>query len=199
MDPDQLLQAAVRCGLQGLVVSDHDFLWDGDELQALQDLSGGRLKLYRGFEATCREGHFVVIGVKELHGHRSGDSLVFLARQVHSEGGVVIAAHPYRQNLLINLKPFPEAFLESIDAVETVNATSTTHQINTSLHFSARIQRPAVGGSDAHYPEAVGAACTRFVKLPADEQALARAIRLGHAWPDSARLVAPWLKPPVSP
>jgi len=199
MDPDQLLQAAVRCGLQGLVLSDHDFIWNGDELQALQDQSGGRLKLYRGFEASCMEGHFIVIGVKDLHGHRPGDSLIFLARQVHSDGGIVIAAHPHRQNLLIDLKPFPEAFLESIDAVETVNATSTTAQINTSLHFASRLQRPAVGGSDAHYPEAVGAACTRFVTLPADELALARAIRIGHAWPDSARPVAPWLKPTVKP
>ena len=199
MDPDKLLQAAVSCGLQGLVVSDHDFLWNGAELQALQDQSEGRLRLFRGFEASCLEGHFVVIGAEDLHGHRPGDSLIPLARHVHAEGGIVIAAHPYRQSLLMDLNPFPEAFLEAIDAVETVNATSTTQQINVSLHFAARIQRLAVGGSDAHYPEAIGAACTRFVTLPVDEQALARAIHLGHAWPDSARPVASRMKPPVKP
>ncbi len=179
LNPDQLHLAMVRCGLHGLVITEHDHLWSAEEIAALNVKLNNR-RIYRGVEVSSRNGHFVVIGLNGLEGIARGigvDDLVHVAR---SHNGAVIWAHPH---LHYNNTPSPmaaNAMPAGIHAVEVASGLTTGNNTVEATAFAQEMGWATVGGSDAHVLSQVGCAYTLFPNLPADEKALAAAIRTGH-------------------
>src|SRR4051812_29255222 len=65
IDPDELLARARAAGLDGVVITDHDFQWPADELAALAARADD-LRVFSGAEVSAREGHFLVYGLPDL-------------------------------------------------------------------------------------------------------------------------------------
>ena len=40
LDPDDLIDEARKCGLDGVVITEHDYQWEADELADLQKRAG---------------------------------------------------------------------------------------------------------------------------------------------------------------
>ena len=64
MDPLVLIRRAQEIGLDGVVITEHDWLWTEAELEVLRSLAPG-LVVLAGIEVSAREGHFLVYGVQD--------------------------------------------------------------------------------------------------------------------------------------
>ncbi|NWF54096.1 MAG: PHP domain-containing protein [Syntrophaceae bacterium] len=101
IDPEDLIRRAAQLGLQGVALTEHGMRWpDGkfDELRRLADPYG--LLLINGQEILASsprrgmEGEYLIFGLrKSLWGNFSAKELV---ERVQGEGGIIIAAHPYK-------------------------------------------------------------------------------------------------------
>src|ERR1700681_4007329 len=95
MEPLAMLRRAQAIGLDGLVVTEHDWLWTEPELEELRAAASG-LTVLAGIEVTTREGHFLAYGVQDPFAVPRGIGVAALCREVHRQGGAVVAAHPFR-------------------------------------------------------------------------------------------------------
>src|SRR5437899_2775011 len=95
MDPLAMVRRAREIGLDGVVITEHDWLWTEEELQELR-AADPELVILAGVEVSCREGHFLAYGVTNPFAVPRGMGVAALCREVHRQGGVVVGAHPFR-------------------------------------------------------------------------------------------------------
>src|SRR5271165_2341377 len=65
IDPAELLEHACEIGLDGIVITEHDYQWQADELAELAARAPS-LRVFSGAEISAREGHFLVYGLPSL-------------------------------------------------------------------------------------------------------------------------------------
>ena len=109
--------------------------------------------------------------------------LDFLAggKAVHTAGGAIILAHPYRFGRPpVDSLAVAEAVRRQLDAIEGLNMNCSAAQNRLATELAARWGLPAVAGSDAHTLDWVGRYVTVFPQPIADEAALVAAIRRGE-------------------
>src|SRR5260370_17144831 len=85
MDPIALVRRARQVGLDGVVITEHDCLWTETELEELRRAEPG-LVVLAGVEVSCREGHFLAYGVRDLCAIPHGTGLAALSRDAHRQG-----------------------------------------------------------------------------------------------------------------
>jgi predicted metal-dependent phosphoesterase TrpH len=93
---------AREAGLDGIALTEHGIRWADEDLRNLLDQSGaGDLVVLPGQEVACHtrggefQGEFLVFGYPRSLG--SSRTLEQVLEIVHAEGGVVIAAHPFKK------------------------------------------------------------------------------------------------------
>ncbi|MBF0557027.1 MAG: PHP domain-containing protein, partial [Nitrospirae bacterium] len=94
MSPEEAINAALNTGLDGIVITEHDVMRDSGGIEYLEGIAMGRLKVFNGVEVSCREGHFLVFGLKDtacIHFDMRAESLIRLA---HVQEAAVVVAHP---------------------------------------------------------------------------------------------------------
>ena len=190
---DQLLQAAMKTGLDAICVTDHHFAWGGRDAQALARERYG-FTVFRGVEARTTLGDVLVFGLDEDFG--VGVDGAELLRYVDERGGAAVLAHPFRHGggwalwywlekrglaLDAHLAARPE--LEHIHAIETFNGQVNADELRQAEDLARILGLPACGGSDAHAAFQVGTTATEFARPVADEADLAREIRAGRIHP----------------
>src|SRR5258708_14083259 len=77
IDPLVLIERARAVGLDGVVITEHDYQWEADELADLAARADG-LKVFSGVEVSTREGHFLVSGLPDLADPPGGIALADL-------------------------------------------------------------------------------------------------------------------------
>ena len=95
MDPFAMCRRARVIGLDGVVITEHDWLWTESELDVLREMHPN-LVILSGVEVSAREGHFLVYGVTNPFAVPRGIHVADLCHEVHGQGGAVVAAHPFR-------------------------------------------------------------------------------------------------------
>src|SRR5262249_39349653 len=142
-----------------------------------------------GEEVSTAEGHLLALFIE--HELPAGQPAAVTIADVHAQGGVCIAAHPYdwmvrslgyaglRQNCA---GPDP---LWPLDGIEAFNA-SLLIQSNKAHAAAAAVALglPACGGSDAHHLATIGRGYTLFPGRTAAD--LHRALRLGQTRADGS-------------
>ena len=63
-DPFELLRSATAAGLDGIVITEHDYWWPDEELEELR-AAAPELVILAGIEVTGRGGDVLVYGVKD--------------------------------------------------------------------------------------------------------------------------------------
>ena len=96
-DPFELVRAALKAGLDGIVITEHDFLWPEEELEELR-AAAPQLVILAGVEVTGRGGDMLCYGVTDPLALPRGIAWGELTRAVHRQGGACVAAHPNRWN-----------------------------------------------------------------------------------------------------
>src|ERR1700681_2341534 len=64
MDPLGMCRRAREIGLDGVVITEHDWLWTEAELEELRAAAPG-LVVLAGIEVSAQEGHFLAYGVSD--------------------------------------------------------------------------------------------------------------------------------------
>ncbi len=108
--------------------------------------------VFTGIEILCDSGDFLVFGAPEECVLYRQD-IFKLIEYVHSNGGVIIAAHPYSRCGLYNvLEPEnADRVIEKVDAIETLNGLNTLEETRKAIKLTCRFEKPSIGGSDAHH------------------------------------------------
>ena len=97
IDPLVLLERAKRVGLDGVVITEHDYQWEAGELAELAAHAAAiGLRVFSGVEVSAREGHFLVYGLPDPFEAPPGIALKDLLRVTRRRGAAVVAAHPFR-------------------------------------------------------------------------------------------------------
>jgi predicted metal-dependent phosphoesterase TrpH len=159
IDPLELVEHAREIGLDGLVITEHDFQWDDEELAELAGRAAPLL-VFSGAEISAREGHFLVYGLPSLEQVPVGIELAELLRVVRRHDAAIVAAHPFRWD-----QPFDAVIAEhgpELDALELVsnNVSPDTRALTERLLREHPIG--ATGSSDAHEIGTVGCYFTEF-------------------------------------
>lgn len=170
--PPKLLPKLIsRKGLDGIAVTDHGvpFKPPGDEVLIIP-----------GIEVSTKDGHLVALGVEgPIEG---GLSAVETAEKIRESSGLIIIPHPY-DFLGPSVNPFK--LRGKADAIETVNSSIFTFSLSRFFAERAalRLNLPAVAGSDAHIPEALGDAYTLIESPSNSVDDVLEAIKKGRTKP----------------
>jgi predicted metal-dependent phosphoesterase TrpH len=182
IDPLELIRQAGLVGLDGVVITEHDYQWEADELAELAALAAP-LKVFSGVEISAREGHFLVYGLPSLADVEPGISLAELLKVVDGHGAAIVAAHPFRWD-----QPFDEIVAEHgpvFHALELVS-NNVTRATRARTEAVLRIHPLGASGySDAHEVETLGCYHSEFrrpIETMGDFVAAVRAgdMRPGH-------------------
>jgi predicted metal-dependent phosphoesterase TrpH len=159
ISPRVLIERARAVGLDGVVITEHDYQWEPDELAELAAEAGG-LKVFAGAEVSAREGHFLVYGLPDLELVPCGVGLGELLGVVRRHGAAIVAAHPFRwdQDFAALVAEHGPAF----DALELVSNNVTPETRRKTAELLATHPMGTTGSSDAHEPGVIGCYHTEF-------------------------------------
>ena len=188
---DELIEEAKRIGLDGMCLTDHNYVWNPDLVENLRQKH--EFLILRGNEITTDQGHMLVFGLDR--GTRGIVKLEDLRQEVNSAGGFMIVAHPFRGFLTFGVgqlgltieKAMERPLFKLVDAVEVMNGTVTEKENNFASEVTSGLGMPATGGSDAHEVSRVGLCATRFSDVIKDEKSLLEALKSGNYSPDAFR------------
>lgn len=184
--PAEVLAAARRADLDGVVVTDHDTVEGARVAQHVA--SPADPVVLRGVEVSTAHGHLLGIGVDDAP--EPGRPLVDTARAIRSQGGLAVVPHPFQRAR----HGVGRDDIAAVDGIEGYNAQTLTGVRNTQARrFAARHGYPAFGASDAHTAASVGKAATQ-VAVPPDDPLAAETIldgmRAGRTRPVGDRIPA---------
>jgi predicted metal-dependent phosphoesterase TrpH len=174
MDPLVLCRRAREVGLDGVVITEHDWLWTEPELAVLRELHPN-LVILAGIEVSAREGHFLVYGVSNPFALPRGIGVAALCREVHRQGGAVVAAHPFRWG-----QPFDDILAREkpgLDGLELMTNNMDADCRRRAAEVQARLGLAGLGSSDAHQEDVLGICYTDFAADIRSSADLVEAIR----------------------
>ncbi len=178
MDPFAMCRRAETIGLDGVVITEHDWLWTEKELTELRHKHTG-LVILAGIEVSAREGHFLVYGVHNPFALTRGIFVKELCREVHRQGGAIVAAHPFRWR-----QPFEEILAHErpdLDGLELMTNNMDEECRRKAALVHKRLGICGLGSSDAHDEHILGFCYTEFSTEIRDSADLVQAIRARQA------------------
>ncbi len=185
--PDELLRAARKAGLNGLIVTDHsrgNRVWFTEELNSFkQHAEDNGLVLFSGVEVGCIDGFdYLVYGsldflTSENHSNEKYLEPETLIDMAHREGCFVAIAHPYRRP--DDVVP-PRVYDLALDGVEIKSYNmSTAIQQDRAMALAETMDCCAIAGSDAHIQARVGGYGMELEHWVTEEQELIEALKDG--------------------
>lgn len=154
MSLSEIAYAAQMKGLDAVVITDHD------SLEALRHIRNNNIfhgiRIFVGCEISSMQGHILAYGITELVAPTNAEDVI---DSIHEQGGIAIAAHPYRKNglgvgdLIFDL-PF--------DGIEVMSTTVNKERSYMAIKTAKLLGLPQLAGSDAHILRKVGLFFTEF-------------------------------------
>ncbi len=142
IDPIKLVKHASKIGLDGLVITEHDYQWEPDELAELADRAAP-LVVFSGAEISAREGHFLVYGLPTIDEAPPGIALADLLKVVRSHHAAIVAAHPFRWD-----QPLRSNCRRAWPGLRCPGTGEQQRDQGNSFQDRAPAPRPSVHGSD---------------------------------------------------
>lgn len=194
LTPDELIDLSKKAGFDGVCLTEHDYFWDVHECAALA--TEHNYLVLPGIEVNTENGHILAYGL--THYRFGMHRVAQLAEMVDEDGGVMVAAHPYRRYM--PWYEMSEAELERglekaaknpaygyCVALETHHGRAAPQQNDFSERLRQRLGMAATGGSDAHQPSQVGRCATRFQSDISSLEELIAELRAGRFEPVDCR------------
>ena len=151
-----------------VAVTDHDTIEGALRAADHAESSEARVRVIVGEEVSTRDGHVLGLFLQKVV--RPGQSAAATIYEIHCQGGVAIAAHPFWRTEKISRRfggvvhgvGWLAADLD-FDGVEVENSTPGLGVANILAQRLAEASGAArIGGSDAHIVEAIDRAYTSF-------------------------------------
>ncbi|MFV1951416.1 MAG: PHP-associated domain-containing protein [Nitrospinota bacterium] len=178
LDPVEMLKRAQELNLDGIVIIEHNHVWDKDEIEELKNEAGvEELMVLRGQEIRGHridgsiDGDFLAFGFYETIDEELPSTEII--HRVHDNGGIIIAAHPYRHILGIG----DHLYDLDLDGIEVLNPHHSPSDTENAERARKIMDIAGTGGSDAHRPLPIGHYLTSFKGDIATEDDLINEIR----------------------
>ena len=152
--PADLIKAAIKRGLDGIAITDHDTLKGALDCSKIVKQKNLDLKIIKGIEITTKRGHILGLGVEEWDDFGK-NSIEETIDKIRDMGGIAIAAHPFASNRF--RKGLGED-LENldIDGIEVLNFRTSENDNLTALKMAKKLNLGITAGSDAHTISDIG-------------------------------------------
>lgn len=152
--PRKVLTTAERRGLDAVAITDHNSFQGAREAESLS--AGYDVMCIPGMEIRTKD--FDDVLALFLEEEITARSFTEVVAEVRKQDAVVILPHPYRK-----LKDIPKSVLDSVDAIEGINARSRKQTNKKARELGREYELPLTGSSDAHTSPEIGRARTRIV------------------------------------
>ena len=185
--PDEIADAVTESGIDVLCITDHNAIKGAVDLVdrlACRVIVGEELRTHAGEIIGLFLTERIPVGVQPDEA----------ARAIRAQGGIVYIPHPFdpmRRNISESAL---DALIDHhlVDVIEVINAKTSLRSLNERAASIAAAHDLAAGaGSDAHVPDAIGAAYVEMPDFDGPDDFIAK-LRLGrpigHYW-DEPR---PW-------
>ncbi len=147
--PRQLIETAIKKGLGGIIITDHDTVAGGLVGERISR-NYGNFKVIPGAEITSSSGHILAIGIR--FNVPKGLSVEETVDKIHDLGGIAVASHPFAGGRRPSLR---EECLKA-DGVEVFNANNRYDANHNALLLAKAHQSRMTAGSDAHWARNLG-------------------------------------------
>jgi predicted metal-dependent phosphoesterase TrpH len=190
MTAEELIEAAIEAGLDGVAVTEHLVIGGARVAQEV-----GRHKY--GYPVFCGiEAKATVFGDVLVFGcQRNFEPSIpwgVLRRMVSEAGGVLVPAHPFRRWDRHSLWNYLEDhglslsdclaqmdFVQGLAAIEVCNDGCQVEENDEAADLARVLALPGIGGSDAHIATRVGCAATWFLGEISTDAELVAALKQG--------------------
>ena len=167
LHPDDLISEALRVGLTGVNITEHDRMWESWDLAPFRKQHPDMF-VNNGMEVSTDMGHILAIGLK---GYASGIRRLEKLRELADEqGAFLVVAHPFRHffdpvhfkregKKPFDLSPEQAARLpvfQLVHGIEVLNGCNTPRENYFALNVAKILGKPGTGGSDAHSTQGIG-------------------------------------------
>ncbi len=152
---EDIVTEAVKKGLDGICITDHD---NFGARELVQEYQSPDLLVFLGIEVLTKQGDILVFGAYDIPSDMLDASE--LINIVKNQGGVTVAAHPYRTNnrgIGDNI-----SCLKDLTAVEVLNGNTDITNNKRALKSAFDCEKVMIGASDAHIASQVGVYATKF-------------------------------------
>lgn len=142
--PRELIKVAIKRGLNGLAITDHDSV-KGSLVTKKVAKSFKGFKIITGSEIKTLDGELLGLGIKKDVPKLLG--LDETIERIHDLGGIAIAPHPFGSYI------FRQCLREKsvkVDGIEVFNATLLKYANSQALDLAKSFKKPMTAGSDAH-------------------------------------------------
>ncbi|MHA1129578.1 MAG: CehA/McbA family metallohydrolase [Candidatus Helarchaeota archaeon] len=156
--PQEIVEMAVRKGLDGIAITDHNTLQGSQKAINYVKEKGFDLFIFPGAEIRSELGDILAFGITEdIHPKRS---IFETIDAIKDQGGIAVAAHPYKYNSKIG--QFLEKYSSNprFDAIEVFNANIRKTANYQAFELAETLKLPGIAGSDAHYYKNLGLGLT---------------------------------------
>jgi hypothetical protein len=184
IDPFELVREASRLKLDAICLTEHQVLWQPDEIEELA--LGAQIGIFRGNEFTTNQGDILVFGFEQ----DIKDLLMIeeLRDRVVAAGGFMIAAHPFRgfktfgigQLQMTVEQACKRKVFDFVDAIEIRNGKVSDEENDMAAQVAAQLGLPGTAGSDAHEVDEAGRWTTEFEREIENERQLVEELRAGR-------------------
>ena len=187
LSPDDLVQRAKRAGLDAIVFTEHDTLWEEHAVREICERH--HFLVLAGVEISTDDGHMLVFGIdKYVFGMHHSDQL---AKYVEAADGAMVAAHPYRRQMpwyIRNEEEYEQALQRAArnpayqycQALEELNGRGSDKENAFAKRLCERMAMPGTAGTDSHAIQDIGRCATYFERDIRDTRDLIREIQAGR-------------------
>lgn len=190
LHPDELVERSKQAGLDAIVLSEHDWAWDPEEVRKLAKRHN--FTVIPAMEINTEDGHMLVYGMhKYVFGmHRAHE----LMGHVNEVDGVMVAAHPYRRHhpwAWDKEQEWEDAVVRSeenegfrlIVAMEVLNGRGKQNENAMAARIADHMHFHGTAGTDSHATTDIGKCATYFERDVRTERELIEELRAGRFWP----------------
>jgi len=148
--PEEMVKAAIKKGLNGLAITDHNNVKGSLEAKKIAKKYKGFI-IITGSEIKTKAGEIIGLGIKENVPMLL--SLEDTVDKIHDLGGIAIAPHPFGKYFF---RRCVEDKAVKADAIEVFNSTLTKSANNKALSLAKKFKKSMTAGSDAHSSREIG-------------------------------------------
>ncbi|MFC1717378.1 PHP domain-containing protein [Candidatus Poribacteria bacterium] len=161
LSPQGVVSVARKKGLSGLAITDHNTI--AGAVRAKRFVENNKIKDFTvivGAEISTQKGHITGLFLQDEIRSRDFHTVV---EEIKRQEGLVVAAHPLRIPLLNRFRKKPTMKLSRddlrlVDFIEVWNCRSKRKANVIANELAQQHQKPALIGSDAHFPSELGRA-----------------------------------------
>lgn len=152
----RMVEIGKKKGLDGICITDHDSM--GLKEYAKKYSEKVDFPIFVGIEYYSLEGDILAFGIEEYPKERK--SAQEFIDCVKEQGGITIAAHPFRNNN----RGLEENLLRvrGLDGIEVLNGSTSIEACRKARNYARYLEVQATGASDCHVEEKIGVYATYF-------------------------------------